>query len=76
MSTFITGALALVLTAGLAAPSLADDMHKMNGMKGASMNASMRGQMMSSKCPRGKAWVAGYKKKDGTRVSGYCRKAM
>jgi hypothetical protein len=28
----------------------------------------------SGKCPTGKCWVDPYTRKDGTKVSGYCRK--
>lgn len=41
--------------------------------KGASDNASAMGQSMSTKCAPGKKYVKGYKKKDGTKVKGYCR---
>ena len=34
---------------------------------------SMHGHMMMSKCAKGKTWVHGYTKKNGTKVKGYCR---
>ena len=39
-------------------------------MKGDSMKSSTS---MKMKCPKGKKWVAPYKKKNGTMVKGYCR---
>jgi len=31
------------------------------------------GHGMKHKCPPGQHWVKGYKKKNGTKVKGYCR---
>ena len=33
------------------------------------------GMMMGMKCAKGQTYVKGYKKKDGTLVKGYCKKA-
>lgn len=41
----------------------------MDSMKG----DSMKGGAMSAKCPAGQMYVKGYKKKDGTKVKGYCK---
>ena len=41
---------------------------------GESKGNAMKSPMgMQHACPKGKAWVQGYKKKDGTKVKGYCR---
>ena len=41
---------------------------------GESKGNAMKSPMgMQHVCPKGKAWVQGYKKKDGNKVKGYCR---
>lgn len=40
----------------------------------ASPMASSSMKSVKHSCPAGQTWVHGYKKKDGTKVKGYCRK--
>lgn len=61
--------LSLVMAAAFAA-SLGTSAFAADTMKGDSMKSSMS---MKSKCPKGKSYVKAYKKKDGTKVKGYCR---
>ena len=49
-------------------------------LAGAASTVAQASPMMSSSkktmhhtCPAGQTWVHGYKKKDGTKVKGYCR---
>lgn len=65
VSMFATAALVAALGAG----ALAADKDK---SKGDMMKSSM-GKTTMEKCAAGKKYVKGYKKKDGTRVKGYCR---
>jgi len=61
--------LSLVMAAAFAA-SLGTSAFATDSMKGDSMKSSTS---MKMKCPKGKMYVKGYKKKDGTKVKGYCR---
>ena len=61
LSALATAAFVAVVSSGAFA---------MDSMKG----GAMKGSAMS-KCPAGQTWIKGYKKKDGTKVAGYCRKA-
>ena len=38
-----------------------------------SADTAMSGMKMMKTCPKGQTMVKGYKKKDGTKVAGYCR---
>ena len=59
----------LVMAAAFAV-SLGTSAFAMDSMKGDAMKSSTS---MKMKCPKGKMYVKGYKKKDGTKVKGYCR---
>ncbi len=52
--------------------SLAGAAGATSSMKGHAMMGGHHMGMMH-KCAKGKMWVHGYMKKDGTRVKGYCR---
>jgi hypothetical protein len=61
MQRFLTSLAAIAFAASLgAAPALASS-------KTASHMSSM-----STKCAKGESYTKGYKKKDGTKVKGYC----
>lgn len=62
LSSLLTAAFVVSLTGAAGA---------MSSMKGHSMMGSHMGMM--HKCAKGKTWVHGYMKKDGTKVKGYCR---
>jgi len=47
---------------------------KMSSMSHMSMSKS-KSMTKTMKCPAGQSMVKGYKKKDGTMVSAYCRKS-
>ncbi|MEO6991517.1 MAG: hypothetical protein ABI346_06785 [Candidatus Baltobacteraceae bacterium] len=64
MQRFLTSLAAIAFAASLgAAPALASS-------KTASHMSSM--SSMSTKCAKGESYTKGYKKKDGTKVKGYC----
>jgi pentapeptide MXKDX repeat protein len=81
MSRYLSALVAsavLLIAAPAFAQSTGDSM-KHDSMKHDSMSgmSSMKHDSMKStkKCPKGETLVSGYKKKDGTKVAAYCRKA-
>ena len=64
MKRLLSLVMAAAFAASLGTSAFADT------MKGDSMKSSTP---MKMKCPKGKKFVAPYKKKDGTMVKGYCR---
>ncbi len=71
MKRFLSALVTLSLVAALGSAAVATDKTKMKAM----MTPKPTGMMMSKsmKCAKGKSYVKGYTKKNGTVVKGYCR---
>jgi hypothetical protein len=77
MKRFISALVASLALLAFATPSFAADTTKSTKSTTATTTA-VKSDTMAAKplvCPKGQTMVKGYKKKDGTVVKAYCRKA-
>jgi hypothetical protein len=68
MNRFLSALVASAAFLAFATPSYADSM----GANASKMAAPV--MAVGKSCPKHYTYVKGYKKKDGTKVKGYCRK--
>jgi hypothetical protein len=73
MKRIISALVASLALLAFATPSFAAD--TMKATKSSSMSTMSNMSMKPVVCPKGQTMVKGYKKKDGTVVKPYCRKA-
>jgi hypothetical protein len=71
MQRFLSALLTASLVAALGTAAVATDKSKMKAMSTPKPSAMSMSKPM--KCGKGKSYVKGYTKKNGTVVKGYCR---
>ena len=77
MNRLVTALIASATFLTLATPSFAQtSMSSPSAMKAPMAKATPSMMKSTKSCPKGESYVKGYTKSNGTKVKGYCRKAM